>query len=257
MKRIHSFCIAALMLGQGALACSWIPSPFCATSNERPDDVVLSGRIVGTDMDGIDLEVIHVLKGSESRDTIRIWDGTDFDCNGLFSMAAADLGGLNDSIIVVLPMITTIENAWDVLGDYRSPYYFGATPSLIIRSGLVNGYYAGPSWSPMAPIPYLEFMANWNNGPNHCSTYLSIEATDLTPPFAAHLVHTTLNLTIRDDVALGSTIRMYAANGQEVVAEKGITGSMRIDLSGLSAGMYNIILAQQDGSRSFARIMKF
>ena len=104
MKKLYTLGFSVLALFQTATACSWIPTSFCETSNDRPDDVVISGKIIGVDDDGIDVAVIHVLKGTESSEVIRIWDGTDFDCNGLFSMAASALGDVDDTIIVVMPL---------------------------------------------------------------------------------------------------------------------------------------------------------
>ena len=256
MKRFYTLCFAGFALCPGVFACSWVPYSFCETSNLRPDDVVISGKVVSVDMDGIDLEVIDVLTGSESRDTIRIWDGTDWDCNGLFSMAASDLGGLNDSIIVILPLITAIENSWDVLGDYRRPDYFGYTPELAITNGMVIGYIWGPAMTPIWEMPYEPLVANWSDGPDACSGFLSIEGSRQTAPFAAHLANNTLILTIPSDAKLGSTVRIYAASGQEIVAVKGIAGTMLIDLTGLSMDVYHIVLVQQDGLRSSTRVMK-
>jgi len=255
MKPIHFTSIVALSLFQSALACSWIPIPFCETSNARPAEVVLSGKIVHVDMDGIDLEVIDVLRGVESRDTIRIWDGTDFDCNGLFSMAASDLGGLNDSIIVVMPLITAVENTWDVLGDYRRPDYFGHNTELSINNGVVIGYITGHASSPVGEMPYPDLLALWNDGTGLCSG-MSVEGMAQAPPFVAHLVHSMLNLTIRSDVGSTSTIRIHAANGQELVAVNGVPGTTLIDLSGYAVGMYQVVLVQQDGTRSSTRVMK-
>jgi hypothetical protein len=255
MNVAPTLCIVACFFGQGLLACSWIPVPFCGTSNARPDDVVLSGKIVNVDLDGIDLEVIDVLSGSESRDTIRIWDGTDWDCNGLFSMAAADLGGLNDSIIVILPLIVSIENPWDALGDYRRPDYYEYTPNLSITDGMVVGYIAGSACAPIWGMPYLELVTNWSD-PDNCSTILSVDGTHHAAPFVAHLANNTLNLTIRSDLAAASMIRIHATNGQEVVVVKSVPGTMQIDLSGYSEGVYHVVLVQHDGFRSSVRMLK-
>ena len=206
-------------------------------------------------MDGIDLEVIDILAGSESRDTIHIWDGTDWDCNGLFSMAASDLGGLNDSIIVILPLIGSIENTWDVLGDYRRPDYFEYIPELRITNGVVIGYITGPAEFPTYEMPYIDLLALWNDGSGGCSG-LSVDGVGQPQPFEAHLVHSMLSLTVRSDLAEMSTIRIYAANGQEMVAVEGVPATTQIDLSGFSVGVYHIILVQQNGTRSSARVMK-
>lgn len=255
MKLIITLCIAAYAYCQSAQACSWIPIPFCQTSNERPNDVVLSGKIVSVDMDGIDVEVIDVLRGVEDRDTIRIWDGTDFDCTGLFSMAASGLGGLNDSIVVVLPVITAIENPWDVLGDYRRPDYFVYIPELRISNGVVMGYITGPAASPVYEMPYPELLALWENGKGGCSG-LSVDDAVQAQAFVAHLVHSMLNITVRSDVGSMSTIRIHALNGQELVAVRAAPGTTHIDLGDFSASVYQIVLVQADGTRSFARVLK-
>lgn len=256
MKVLYTLLFAACTLGNTASACSWIPSSFCATNTSRPDDVVVSGRIVQEDADGIDLAVIHVFKGIETRDTIRIWDGTDFDCNGTFSMAASALGAVGDSIIVILPLITTIENTWDVLGDYRRPDYFGHITELRITNGNVLGFIIGSGSASVENAPYSAFVAHWNSGPDNCSTFLSVEAVDRTPPFTAQLLSTTLALTVRSDVAPGSTVHLLASNGQQVASTKGMAGTSHMDLAPLATGVYHIVLVQQDGTRTAARVLK-
>jgi hypothetical protein len=256
MKRIYTLCFALLALGKVTEACSWIPLSFCATSNARPDDVVISGRIVNADQDGIDLEVIDVLKGVETRQSIRIWDGTDFDCNGPFSMAAIDLGGLDDTIIVVLPLITALENTWDVLGDYRRPDYFGYTPELTVANGLVHGFTSGPYWSPTWVMPYQDLVSSWGHDADACVT-LSVEAAQEVAPFVAYLDGGGLFLIIRPDMAPGATVRVHASNGQEVLVAKATSGSTRIDLGGgLAMGVYHVTLVRQTGARSSVRVAR-
>src|SRR5687767_15182108 len=46
---------------------------------------------------------------------------SDFDCNGIWSMSASDIGGLYDTIVIILPKIIDIENEWDIIGDFRRP----------------------------------------------------------------------------------------------------------------------------------------
>lgn len=255
MKPIITLCIAAFALCPSAFACSWIPVPFCETSNARPNDVVLSGKVINVDMDGIDVEVIDVLRGEEDRDTIRIWDGTDFDCQGIFSMAASDIGGLDDTVVVVMPLITAIENTWDVLGDYRRPDYFGHMTELRVINGVALGFISGPSGTPTYEMPYPDLVSIWNAGTGICSG-LSVEGLASAPPFVAHMVHSMLNLTISGDVGPTSTVRILAANGQELSATTVAPGNTRIDLSGFAVGMYHIVLFHQDGTRSMARVMK-
>ena len=125
------------------IACSFLSTSFCASIYELPSNVIISGKIVAIDDDGISMEVIDVIRGEELRDTIRIWDGTDFYCNGPFSMAASDIGSVSDLLVISIPKITEIENVWDVIGDYRRPSPYGYTVQLRWENDLVKGYLSG------------------------------------------------------------------------------------------------------------------
>lgn len=70
------FLLPALQVG----ACTFFPEPFCATLEAFPERVILTGEIIAVDTTGITVAVLEVIRGQEERDTIRIWDGTDFDC---------------------------------------------------------------------------------------------------------------------------------------------------------------------------------
>lgn len=140
--------LIGLLIQVNAFACSFIPEPFCRTLSIRAGQLVVSGEIVGVDTLGIDLKIIDVLRGSESREIIRIWDGTDFDCNGIWSMAAADIGVLSDTVLIILPQIVEIENDWDVIGDFRRPHPYTGTPELKVEDNVVKGFINGIANSP-------------------------------------------------------------------------------------------------------------
>jgi hypothetical protein len=256
MKKLHILCIAVFAMYQTASACTWIPTSFCETSNDRPGDVVISGKVLSVDDDGIDVEVIHVLQGTESREVIRIWDGTDFDCTGLFSMAASALGDVDDTIIVVMPLVTEIENTWDVIGDYRRPNYFGAITELRVTNGIIGGYIWGPSMTPVYQMPYLHLISNWNEGPDACSVFLSVHGVHESEPFTARLVDNFLVLSIPLHAGSGSTLRLLASNGQVLAEQVMSAGSKQVELSGLATGVYHVVLVDQNGTRSFTRVMK-
>jgi len=92
------------------MACSVIPSSFCYEADRAPDEVIVSGTITGVDADGIDFEIRDVIRGTESRAVIRIWDGTDGYCNGVISMAADEIGAVGESFVLLLPVIDSLEN---------------------------------------------------------------------------------------------------------------------------------------------------
>ena len=143
--------IAMLFLWSTAYACSWTPKSFCESLTNydahHPSNIVVSGIVVGADEDGADLEIIEVLKGIETRSVIRIWDGTDFDCNGPFSMAAADFLTEGDQVIIILPEIMEIENSWEQLGDYRLPDVWLLNPLLKVENGEITGFIHGSAYS--------------------------------------------------------------------------------------------------------------
>jgi len=95
------------------------------------------------------MKVIEVLRGEESSTTIRIWDGTDFDCNGIRSMAASTIGAEEEVYIIALETITEIENSWDVIGDYRRPMHYGRTPELKVDGEIVTGFISGIDSAPI------------------------------------------------------------------------------------------------------------
>ena len=202
MKKTCLISLIITLISSSAIACSFIPDSFCETNNARPDDIVVCGKIFQIDPDGIDIEVIDVLKGVEHRDTIRVWDGTDWDCNGPVSMAATHIGFLNDTVIVILPLIDSIENTWDVLGDYRSPNWHGFITTLQVTNNTVSGY-INDIWN-ASHVPYDSFKTNWLNSMNECSNWLSIReevgATALTvyPNPTNRMVHIDLGQLAQD-----------------------------------------------------------
>ena len=102
--------LALLILPVELLYCSFDTKSFCKTINIDIENIVVYGTIISKDDDGLDLEVIEVISGEESKSQIRIWDGKDFDCNGIFDMSTNLIGNINDSIIIFLPRILQVDN---------------------------------------------------------------------------------------------------------------------------------------------------
>jgi len=197
-----------------SFSCSFAPASFCHTIDLRPDDLIVAGYITSEDSTGINLEIIKVLRGTEDRLNIRIWDGTDFDCNGFFSMAAEDIGNVNDTVVLILPLIDSLENSWDVIGDYLRPDpYFTAT-SLHLIDGNLEGYLHGISGQPdpLTSFPYEEFIEGFIDE-GDCSLILDIEQV-------ADLAQVKFRNPINDRIFLSST---------EVISEAELT---LIDLQG-------------------------
>lgn len=148
MKKIIIIIINLIFFTKLSFCCLFSPYSFCTTSSNKEENLIVFGKIVDNDQNGINIEIIELLRGNENRTIIRIWDGTDFDCNGFHSMAATELGQDGDSIIVILPKIDSIENTWEVIGDYRVPDFYGFTTLLEVRNNIVKGLIDGISGAP-------------------------------------------------------------------------------------------------------------
>ncbi|HKK79844.1 MAG TPA: hypothetical protein VJ933_09450, partial [Phaeodactylibacter sp.] len=99
-----------------AYACTFFTESFCHTLGEFPQRDIFTATITASDEDGITVAVLDRIRGEGIPDTVRIWDGTDWECNGTFSLAAALIGEVGETYILMADKITTIENDWDVIG---------------------------------------------------------------------------------------------------------------------------------------------
>ena len=125
-------------------SCSFALQPFCSTVNGDENDlVIMTGRISDTLTNGVTFEVFDVLRGDESRSSFTIWDGTPFDCNGFLTLPALALGNIGDSLVIALPVVDSITNGWEQLGDYRMPLFYVHTSWLQLEDGVVKGVIAG------------------------------------------------------------------------------------------------------------------
>lgn len=121
-------------------ACSCHPYySFCEASTMYSNDVTILGQIIDTNQLNIRIKRSKTLRGIESRDTITVWNDTNFNCNGVISMKASRIGNPGDSIIIHLPRIDSIVNPWDEVGDYRRPAYLCIQTTLHIQNDTVRG----------------------------------------------------------------------------------------------------------------------
>jgi hypothetical protein len=244
MKRKYFITSVITLIFSNAFACSYIPISFCETNNSRPNDIVICGKIFQIDSDGIDIEVIDVLKGVEHRDTIRVWDGTDFECTGLWSMAASNLGFLNDTVIVILPLIDSIENTWDMIGDYRSPDYFGYITTLNVTNNTVSGY-INDIWN-TSHIPYDDFKNNWLNSINECSNWLGINEEVQDQKSIVIYPNPSSDFIQIDNLKTEGNYKIYNIMG--VLAFEGYIGKNdQINIQTLKKGLYFIQFKNRNG----------
>ena len=262
MKIVAIIFFISASLPQG-LACSMWPLSFCYTNSIRPNDIVVSGRIIAVDTNGINLEIIDVLRGAENRDTIRIWDGTDFDCNGIWSMAASDLGSIDDSIIIILPIIDSIENTWDVLGDYRRPVYFGYECDMNIVNDTVRGYLIGDSAhsylaNEIQPkMSYSDFKDYWISHSNDCITLVGInEVAENNIVSYTNPINSICELEFQNKNSQERTLVIYSEDGRKLKAMVYSSNKIEIDFSNFSDGLYFITIHERNGKQVAFKVIK-
>ena len=225
-------------------ACSFWPVSFCKSIDYYPNSITIYGEVLSLDEDGIDFLIFEKLNGDELKDTVRVWDGTDFDCNGWHSMAAADIGGVNDSLVLQLSMITETANTWDVLGDYRRPSPYGDVPKLRIENGIVTGMIQGDYFEPdyLSSLDYEAFKDHLMNDQD-CSVSVAIEDLQdksdlkLNNPFA-----NSLQINASAMINKGN-ITLYSLNGQALLTEEiNHQNTIEIQTSNLQSGIYLVAI---------------
>lgn len=238
-------------------ACSYTPISFCATSESFSENLIVFGKIVSIDNNGIDFEIIDILKGQENKTIIRIWNGVDFDCNGNWSMAASELGELNETLIIILPKIAEKKNDWEIIGEYRRPDFFGYTPNLKVENGIVSGLISGN-----VSYPYVEEQANyeifknsWKTNQNCSSVVLGTENYNLEETFKIY-TNSNNKFKISSNKNTEFKVRIFNINGLKIESTELIEKEFEIDLSKYSAGIYFINLTYENNKIQNFKIIK-
>jgi hypothetical protein len=239
------------------LACTYTPESFCATSSSFSESLIVFGKIVSIDNNGINIEVIDLLRGEESKTTIRVWDGVDFECNGNWSMAAAELGEINTTIIVLLPKILEKKSDWEVIGDYRRPDFFGYTPDLKVENGIVSGLISGNASQPNKEekADYENFKNSWETNQNCSAVVLSSKRHNLKETFKMCTLSNN-KFKISGDTFIKNQIEIFNIYGLKVEASIIVEKEVEIDVSSYSLGIYFIRLKYDNNKFKTFKVIK-
>jgi hypothetical protein len=247
-----------------AFACSFPTDSFCRTLEKFSDRDIFTGEIIASDEDGITVVVLDRIRGTGIPDTVRIWDGTDFECNGIFSLAAALIGEEGETYVLMADKITVIENDWDVIGDYRwvDPYRY--TPKLKLEGELVKGFIRGLSGAP--PEYILNEM-----------TYDRLRDELIASGNCANLVSTEEAASLKKDIIIPTPfsdyldvilpeglsynyLRLYSLQGQLLREErwtKGVAeGSPRLATYDLANGVYLLAAGYNNTEVMMKKVVK-
>jgi hypothetical protein len=121
---------------QAGQACTLATFPISKSLEIYPERVIVYGKITKVEARYSELETIQSLdNGTVAPDTIRIWDEKDFDCNGPFPLGTETMGSLGDTVLIIAPKITSQINGWDVIGEYRMPFFHSYASVFKFKNG--------------------------------------------------------------------------------------------------------------------------
>jgi len=256
MKTTFSTLALLIFLGQLGFACTFTPRSFCSTASTHESNLIVSGYITSIDEDGIDFEIIQLIRGEESKQNIRIWDGSDFDCNGPFSMAASDFGNVGDSLVLILPIIESMENTWDIIGDYRRPESYLNSPILKIENNLVSGFVYGSPYNPRNSFDFESFVNSFEDLQN-CDNIVSTKelkntiGLNLYPnPFTSDL-----NVELEDNSG-NVSIEIFDIRGKSILRKELSSSFENVSTEQLPAGLFILTVTKENKLIARKRIAK-
>lgn len=252
MKTIFTL-VLSLILSINLWACSFHPLPFCESVDSNR--TLIFGKIVDTISHGTRVAVIHVYRGIETRDTIIVWNAIE-DCMGPYEVGLTSYTG-QDSVFLVLPLIDSSVNAWDVVGDYKMDLQHGNQTVLGVYNSEVQGFIKGPYMYPQMGVNSYDLTAfiAWLESGDDCNNlrYLSVNEVSPFSEVAVYPNPTVDNLTIKN-LPTGTNVELLNLSGQ--VLNTFETGTTQISTEHLAAGTYLLKINYQ-GESGFRRIVKF
>jgi hypothetical protein len=241
------------------IACSGNQKSFCIVQSTHSGDAIIKGVVIGSSTNAIQLLVMEVLRGSETRSVVSIWDASTISCGyHSFTQKAIDIAAQGDTILAVLPKITSVQHTWDVIGDHRRPYSLFWTPVLRIKKDTLRGYIVGNyhnfelNYWGIYKMSYSDFKSGWKNN-TVCSANVGIEeARSLTQPLISQN-GTEIQISF-GAIDIKSTV--VSPMGGSVIAE--FKGSHQIDLNieNYPAGMYLLTITSVEGKRFCYKIVR-
>jgi hypothetical protein len=188
----HLFLIFALLvLFNSSFACSCYPGlSFCAHHSSY--DLTVSGVVTSVFPHGMHVKILNVLHGTESRDTIIVWDrGGPYNmCSDSLGDAQAASGLLpGDTLIIALPKIDTVKSTWDVVGDYKKPDFTCDEFRLRVANSTVTGFISGTFISLACnnctySYNYTDFITDFPTKSLNCQTWLGTNDVTASEPLS-------------------------------------------------------------------------
>ena len=253
MKIIFTL-IVSLIFFEGGYACGYSPRSFCEMISVFNDNI-LYGRVIEHNTSSIRFEVLNILRGQESRDTITVWDN-QYECMGINMLPANVIGQVGDTALISVSIIDSLQNPWDVLGDYRIPNHSTFTYFLSVENdtlkGLVKGAELAPRDYQLWEISLFDFLSNWDLNSNCDALRVGVQELSELQQIGVYPNPTTDNLNIKN-LPTSANVELLSLNGQVInTFEK---GASQLFTAHLAVGTYLLKINYQ-GETGFRRIVK-
>ena len=259
MKKLLLIFAISTIFSFKLLACSYTPISFCSTSKSElyNENLIVFGQIISIDNNGINFEIIDVLRGTENSTVIRIWDGVDFDCNGNISMSASGIGELNETLVIILPKISEKKSDWEVVGDYRRPDFFGYIQNLKVKNGIISGLISGEAIYPYVEeqANYESFKSSWETNQNCSSVVLKNETYESIEEFKI-LTLSDNKFKIATNNFKKNQIAIFNVFGLKIESKIFFIKEIEIDLSPYAPGVYFINIKYEDNKFKTLKVIK-
>ena len=252
MKKIVYVALAFFAFSVVVRACSCIYiSTFCGVVNhigqlveQYPADfgghqLIAKGIVLNHTYHGIQMQLLDVIIGNESRDTINVWG----DWNGSSCRLTTSVLEDNDTLVIAVSNrengdeLDSIENANDYAISACGVYYLHCT------NGQVQGYITQSQV--LESMPYEDFKAMVPNCYTTAIEEVGLATNFVYPnPFSEALF-----------VANNQSVRVFDTFGRVVYAGA-TTPNVPINLSHLPAGIYYIETTQSNKTAKMQKVLK-
>lgn len=226
---------------------------FCHPFEE--DDFIFGGEIILEGNEFIQIKILDQFRGIEQRDVITIWSGTDFECNGPWSMSANSFGNIGDTILVTTRLIETIENTWDIICDYRRSHYC----FLSSATGAPDWVWAESNGTTMTYEIFrerwnnqdLEFCDNYESVKEGCTSQTSIELNILPNPTFGKL-----SIIISSILEKDYALNIFDASGKWILTQENLKTTNELELGPFPVGVYFVSILEKGKVIKTKRVIK-
>lgn len=249
---LQLFSLIALLSSPVLDGCTPLPVPFCELTEMYEDSPVFLAQVIDKGSGWCEIEIFAVLRGEEEREIIRIWDGPNQFCTGVWPAPAAAYGAIGDSIICIASLSLMEEDTGGFFvpqNDYFHCPVLVGTVAMKIENGIINSSIFEP-WQNVE-VQLSNFLDSEDLDSSCPGVGLGIDDTrDVQLSVYPNPAHDVLNIETSD--AQKKEISIYSSNGQllETITKEGRAGTDNqfVDLSPLPKGLLIVKVSLNNGT---------